>query len=221
MEENKTTVLFCPHCGNTTGQTLLITQTYLAKFYGTSDGSESTHEMIYNVVRCETCKEILVYNLFPENYDPTEPIYGHIVYPAQEISSDKVPGRVGKIYEEAMKVKNISPIAFVILARRVLEEICLDKKVEERNLSQALKTLIKNGDIPKPLGEATELIRIVGNAGAHATDKKITPPQVWAIDDFIKVIIEYLYLAPSKIAEFKKRYGDFMEKAKTNEKKSE
>jgi hypothetical protein len=53
------------------------------------------------------------------------------------------------------------------------------------------------------------LIRLVGNAGAHASGIKITVPQVWAIDDFIIAIIEYLYVAPAKIEEFKKRFTHF------------
>jgi len=212
ISQDSPDILYCAHCGNTSIQTQLISQPYTSKFYGVTDGEETLYEMIYYVFRCETCKELLIYNLFPEASGSEDCPYGDVVYPKQAVFSNSVPAGVRKIYNEAAKVKNLSPIAYVILARRVLEEICQDKKVTQRNLARGLQELVDKGEIPTTLSEATELIRVVGNAGAHASDKVITYPQVWAIDEFIKVIFEYLYVAPGKIAEFKKTYGHFTSK---------
>jgi hypothetical protein len=40
---------------------------------------------------------------------------------------------------------------------------------------------------------------------AHGSEKSVHPLHVRAIDDFFIVIVEYLYVAPKKIADFQKR----------------
>lgn len=202
-------VLYCPHCGNTSVQTCLLTQQFMDTFYTIPDGKKSQEPATYTVVRCETCNEILVYTEHDYFSDHSETPFGDLQFPKQSAFTDSVPDAVRNIYKEAVLVKNLSPTAYVILARRVLEEICSERGVKESNLASALEKLAKDNVIPKTLSDATTLIRLVGNAGAHASGTQITTPQVWAIDDFIKAIIEYLYVAPAKIGEFKKRFTHF------------
>jgi hypothetical protein len=202
-------VLYCPHCGNTSVQTLLLTQNYMASFYSVPDGERTEEPSIYSVVKCETCSEILVYTEHEEFPEDCDTPYGDISFPKQSSFTDAVPESIRSIYREAVLVKNISPTAYVILARRVLEEICRERGVTTKNLVEALAKLSNDGVIPSTLSEATKLIRLVGNAGAHASGQKITMLQVWTIDDFIKAIIEYIYVAPKKIEEFKRRFSHF------------
>lgn len=204
-EAKTTAVLYCPHCGNTSVQVLLLEQPFVERFYGMNTGEESAHSAVYNVVRCETCQEVLLYTYISDVYFYSdEDKFGSLVFPKQTAFTEVVPERVRQIYLEAVKVKSISQIAFVILARRVLEEISHERGVKTPNLGKALEELASRGELPPVLAEATSLVRLIGNAGAHASEAKITLPQVWAIDDFLKAIIEYLYVAPSKVAEFKK-----------------
>lgn len=199
-------VLYCPHCGNTSVHTLLLNQPYREKYYGLTDGSLSIMGATYSVVKCETCSEVLVYSCTddaPEDSQDTP--YGTLMYPIFPGEMKGVPETVRQIYEETARVQNISPIAFVVLARRLLEEICLDKNAQKRNLADSLKELVFRGELPPVLADASDLIRFIGNAGAHASKIKVTVPQTWAVRDFIKVIIEYLYVAPHKINDFKSR----------------
>ncbi len=201
-------VLYCPHCGNTTVQTFLLNQPYMEKYYGLTDGSLSVMHATYSVVKCETCSEVLVYSYTDEApEDSQDTPYGRLMYPRFPGEMKGVPDTVRQIYEETARVQNISPIAFVVLARRLLEEICLDKNAQKRNLADSLKELVLRGELPPVLADASDLIRFIGNAGAHASKTKITVPQTWAVRDFIKVIIEYLYVAPHKISDFKSRLG--------------
>ncbi len=178
-------------------------------FYSIPDGEKSQEPAIYTVARCETCNEILVYTDHEYLGDDSDTPFGDLQFPKQSALTDSVPEAVRSVYKEAVLVRNLSPTAYVILARRVLEEICTERGVKENNLASALAKLAEANVIPKTLSDATTLIRLVGNAGAHASGTKITAPQVWAIDDFIKAIIEYLYVAPAKIGEFKKRFTHF------------
>lgn len=49
----------------------------------------------------------------------------------------------------------------------------------------------------------TDIIRLVGNVGAHASEENVHPLQVMALDDFFKAVVEYVYVSPAKIDEFK------------------
>ena len=210
MAHVKTTVLFCPHCGNTSVQTPIATQVCVEHSYWGREAEEETHDAKYTVTRCETCTHVLVY-LDCEDFTDETPL-GNLVYPKQSAQSDAVPLSVRRIHLEAQRVKKASPSAFVILARRALEEICRVKGITKPNLSLALKELAAQGVIPSTLAEASHLIRLVGNAVAHASDQSITVPQVWAIDDFLTAIIEYLFIAPARIEGFKKSDSRFGEK---------
>lgn len=209
MTDNKksTQVAYCPHCGNTSVQIELLTQRFTSTFYEVQDGTKSHEPSKYLVARCETCTEILVYLEHDQFAGLSDTDFGDLEYPKQSAFTDAVPENIRKFYKEAVSVKNASPTAFVILARRVLEEICLERGITERNLATGLQKLAESNVIPKTLSEATKLIRLVGNAGAHASSVEITPPQVWAVDDFIKAIIEYMYVAPKKIEDFKERFS--------------
>jgi hypothetical protein len=39
--------------------------------------------------------------------------------------------------------------------------------------------------------------------GAHASEMSVTTPDTWVLDDFFKAIIEYVYVAPSKLKDFR------------------
>lgn len=205
------TVLYCPHCGNSSVQTPLVTQSFLSKFYRYSDGEMSKEPSTYTVAKCETCDEILVYIEHDNFLEDSDTVFGDLHYPKQLEFTDAVPNSIREIYKQAALVKQVSPTAYVILARRVLEEICVEQGVVSKNLATALNKLAQDNVIPKTLSDATTLIRLVGNAGAHASSNTITAPQIWAIDDFIKAVVEYIYVAPRKIEEFKKRFQHFKE----------
>lgn len=179
----------------------------MTAFYEPREGTKTMEPSTYSVARCETCKEILVYIEHDSYAGLADTDFGDLAFPQQSAFTDAVPDAVKRYYKEAVAVKNASPTAFAILARRVLEEICAERGVSERNLATSLQRLADSNIIPATLGEATTLIRLVGNAGAHASGLEITVPQVWAVDDFIKAIIEYIYVAPKKIEDFKDRFS--------------
>lgn len=212
MNAKSQQVLYCPHCGNKSIQTTLLEQQYKEIVYVGPEAQEETFDATYTVTRCESCNRLLVYTACEEFADETP--LGDLVYPKQPLFSRDVPENVRRIHAEAARVKHVSPLAYVILARRVLEEICQVKGVNKPNLSQALSELASQGVIPKTLAEATTLIRLVGNAGAHASDMKITVPQVWAVENLIEALIEYLFVAPSRIEGFKQS----LDHAKSTEK---
>lgn len=186
---------FCPHCCNRAKQEKIHEQNYSGIGWGVDDGEADEAEGTYYVYKCTTCDEILVYHQFFDF---------HLTLLFPDVSLDKsVPASVSKIYDEAIRIKNISPNSFAVQIRRALEALCVDRGVSERSLASSLKNLSERGEIPDVLSEASDILRLIGNLGAHASDVDVHPLQAMAIDDFFKAIVEYIYVSPAKIASFK------------------
>jgi hypothetical protein len=50
-------------------------------------------------------------------------------------------------------------------------------------------------------------MRHIGNLGAHAGDDDLDFWDAELLDDFFRAIVEYVYVAPSKIERLKQRIG--------------
>lgn len=91
-----------------------------------------------------------------------------------------------------------------MLIRRALEALCDDRQVSAGSLHSRLAKLAENGEIPPVLVEITTVLRTLGNSGAHNTDQKVTVPMTWQMDKFFRSLVEYVYVAPARLAEFRK-----------------
>jgi hypothetical protein len=173
------------------------------------DDSEEFMPATYHIVSCDTCHEILVYSDFADRYGAENFEHSDLVWPQRKTLHESVPKDIKRIYEEAALIERSSPDAFAVQIRRGLEAVCIDRGVEERNLHQALEQLAAKGEIPPTLAEFTDVLRLLGNIGAHWTGKHVHPLQTFALDDFFRAIIEYIYVAPSKLKEFRNRLAEF------------
>jgi hypothetical protein len=89
-----------------------------------------------------------------------------------KVASTKcVPERIQKIYEEIWPLRHIAPNAFAGQIRRALEFICHDQEAQGRTLFEQLKDLSNRGTFPGYFSEITELMRLIGNFGAHALSR--------------------------------------------------
>jgi hypothetical protein len=102
-------------------------------------------------------------------------------------------------------VQQTAPNAYAVMLRRALEAICRDRGVAKSTLHDSLEELSKRGEIPPILAEMTTVLRQLGNDGAHAASRKVTVPLTWVMDEFFRAVIEYVYVAPGKLANFKAR----------------
>jgi hypothetical protein len=97
-------------------------------------------------------------------------------------------------------------MSLAVLIRRTLEILCNERGVTKGTLAARLKILSDKGELPPILSQTTDLLRLIGNIGAHGSEQSVHPLQVRAIDDFFTAIVEYLYVAPRKIADFQNAY---------------
>ena len=170
----------------------------------------------YYVAVCETCNEVLLYHAIFSVEDKDFP-FADLLWPDPGVLHEAVPKTVADCYSEAARIKNLAPNAFAVQIRRALEAICDDRDTNREVLQRRLQELASRGEIPSILAEMTDVLRLLGNIGAHATDQSVKPGHVQAIDDFFRAVVEYVYVAPSKLKEFRDRLEHFGTKSDSSD----
>ena len=200
-----TVVVPCPHCGNTTPQTL-VSQSRIAR------RPDGTYTDWYYLLACSTCQNSAFYRHPPPD-DIADGAFlpemsaedGTLAWPAVGRLDDSVPARVRGIYAEADRIKAFAPNAFANQVRRALEAVCQDRAAAGGTLAKNLNTLASRGEIPPTLADMTNILRHLGNIGSHAGDEEIDPEYVDVIDDFFRAVVEYVYIAPKRVQEVRDR----------------
>ena len=199
-------VAYCPHCGNKAPQRLIHSQHTCGVGYDINGPSfdEQTDVLVsYFVASCETCNSVLLYQSVGSMLEDGEFTHAELVWPHPGRLSSSVPLSVTAIYDEAARIKNLAPNAFAVQIRRALEALCADRGAKRAVLQKMLKELADRREIPATLAEFTDVLRLLGNVGAHAASESVKPWQVYALDEFFRAVVEYVYVAPSKLKEFK------------------
>lgn len=197
-------VAFCPNCGNRAPQRLLLQHDYDVIAYG-YDGSRETDgcRCRYFVASCSTCSDLLLYHSNGAFERPEWFTDAQLVFPGGIDLPEQVPLSVRETYAEAATIQKLAPNAFAVLIRRGLEALCDDRGVKSGTLHKKLAELAARGEIPATLAEVTAVLRELGNSGAHNSGRRISVPLTWAMDEFFRTIVEYVYVAPSKLKAFK------------------
>jgi hypothetical protein len=194
-------IILCRNCNNETVQDIISTVDSKGIWYS-SVKPEETEEFDehYVLTKCRTCKRISLYFAINDINDVSE---WSLCFPNFREFTDDVPQRVLKIYNEALRVELVSQTAYSILTRKVIELLCKDKGAKGKDLKSKLKSLVDRNIIPKPIYEMADSIRIIGNIGAHDEEVKLNMFEIQTIKDFIMALLEYVYVAPSKIKKLK------------------
>lgn len=211
----------CPHCGDLTEQKHIYThpnQSYVE----TVDCRKLVLRSAYFVMACESCKGIILYQTpelessAPEaktdDWDGEDDGYeeailrlafidknsecvSRIVWPRvkdPDYPPPCVPNSVRDIYREAISVKH-SPKSFAVQIGIALEVIQKDLGIPKKGLEQ-LESLS-----PLGLGQIAIRIKDWRNIGAHADSRRLTAEEVGDLDDFIRLIIDHVYVFPDKL----------------------
>jgi hypothetical protein len=123
-----------------------------------------------------------------------------ILYPVEKAPLTNLPETIGKRYKAALKAKNIEPSVCAVMIGRTLEAICNYENAPGKTLSEKLNNLVRLDRIPKTLAEMAHQLRQIRNLGAHDAEDEVTEEDVPISLDFLEAILEYLYVAPAKIA---------------------
>lgn len=212
MVGDPTKVLVCYHCGNTTPHRRVASHRG-RQLYEQLGEKRFYEDYECELYKCPTCQGVSIFGDFA-SYPQHETFSSKRIYPRGShllpkthklASPDCVPAQVGKLYEEIAPLRHISPNAFAVQVRRALELICRDRKAKGKSLFQQLQNLVAQGTFPGYFAEITDLMRRTGNLGAHAGDEDLDVWDVELLDDFFRSVVEYVYVAPSKIERLKQR----------------
>lgn len=201
MSSNSTqTFLACGRCHIATVHTLLCTTDSDYEYFD-ADGYKGVEPATYHVFRCDGCTRFSLY-IWSAFHSP-QSRFGEQDYPVDSVDVPGAPTSVRVAYKQAARVKSHSKVAYVVLARRVLDAIVNDRCPEARNLSLGLNALAAKCEIPPMLSEAANHIRLFGNMAAHDADSHFNDIHVQMIEKFLALLVEHLYITPSALQEFK------------------
>ena len=200
----------CEHCKNEAHQRL---EHYYAYAWG-DDLAAIGYIRVYFTFRCETCGEALLYHAGipslhrPDEFDVEEFFIneleeydeGHrfgffcLVWPVRVEPSlpSYVPQALRDIYAEALSIRNASPNSFAVLIGRALEKIRRDLGIARRELDRLESRSTGLGQIAVQITEWR-------NIAAHADSRTVTAEQAETIDEFFRLITDYVYVLPHNL----------------------
>lgn len=118
-----------------------------------------------------------------------------------KIFPDYIPLTIRQDYEEACKIKDLSPKSSATLARRCLQTIIRDfwNIKNKRNLNEEIDALITNSTINSELIAAFHDLRNIGNLGAHMEKDvnliiDVEPEEAEELIKFTEVLIGLTYI---------------------------
>lgn len=116
--------------------------------------------------------------------------------------SPDVPVRIAQVFEEAVRAVHANcPRASVVMARRTLEAVTVDKGETAGVLADRLKSLAVKGVLIQTLAEWAKEVRMVGNAGAHFDPiESVSKEDADALIAFVRELLRYLYELPAELA---------------------
>ncbi len=205
----------CFHCGNRVPLSRLAVHRG-QELFEHIDGQRFSEDFDYHIYQCPTCNGITIFGDFTQYPGARDAAYKRI-YPqgsrllpeSHKIAlRDCVPDRVVKLYELSWPLRHIAPSAFAVQVRRALEFICNEQGATGGTLFQKLKVLVANKTFPGHFEEMTDLMRKVGNLGAHAGDDDVDFWDAELLDEFFRAVVEYVYIWPSRIERLKQRLGE-------------
>lgn len=195
------------HCGN---KSEMLQEAFFRKVYPDYEPMGPFGELecvaeyakTWKLFFCPVCKNAtLILEEFNDYAEPT--VERNQLYPPVDTEHGEIPRNIKKAFTAAVTCRNLDGAMCAMGLRRTLEMICKDKGETEGNLFKKLQKLSNKGILPPILDQMAAVLRELGNSAAHADDINYEFPSELAPDliEFTKVILNYLYVLPSKIQE--------------------
>ncbi|MCX6831870.1 MAG: DUF4145 domain-containing protein [candidate division Zixibacteria bacterium] len=186
----------CGHCANAAPMEIVGYCPQLQD-HGGRDDPPFTEGYIYEVLLCPACKGVVFRRYYwCDAYDESDTVDFEVLYPIIDKSPEGLPPTIAKAHEAAQRVRSIDPNAYGVLAGRVLELVCLDRKADGNFLGNKLASLAAKGEIPDKLVDVANGLKDLRNVGAHAALGELTEAELPILDQLTRAILEYVYSAP-------------------------
>lgn len=186
----------CYHCGN------VVPMKVSGREVSTWDeGEDYIGIEEWSFYMCPTCKEptLICHFWQQKGSEITSDIGKTIAFPDNIFDNRSIPQNVRKAFQAASATKSIDVAISVIAWRRVLELTCKDLGAKGKNLYEKIENLSKEKVLPIKLKEASNIIRNLGNDGAHEDADRLYHLDITKVEALVRYIIEYVYVLPKKM----------------------
>lgn len=196
---NEVRAFLCPKCGEPSKSTV----------HGrvTSFDPEAGPPIEFAFLQCShaECQEpiVQVREDYGRGFEDDKPA---TYYPSPRRLSNAVPPALRGEFAEARKCFDAKAYgATLVMVRRTLEGTCSDQGSAKRTLAESLNELQTQGKIDGLLAEWADLLRVVGNEGAHYTGNKVSAQDAEDALDFAEALLDHLYVLRARFDGFKSR----------------
>lgn len=186
----------CFHCGNIVPMKLIGRD---ASIWDEDEPYIGVEE--WSFYMCPTCKEptLICYYWQQDDKEITSPVGRSVMYPNNLFDDRSIPEKIRNAYMAAAATKSLDNSVSLLAWRRVLELTCKDLGAKGNSLYDQISDLSNHNILPSSLKDASNLIRSLGNAGAHSDDLSDKLMNLTDIESLVKYILEYVYVLPQKI----------------------
>lgn len=200
-EKTQYVVEECRFCGNKTHMD--IKASYIETFRGDFDCDQQ-----WLILKCAACEQIsfaLIYSgedTMIYDVETGEHYYDKdfaTKYPVETYQRRNVPIAIHKAFETALKAKHLDDNVCLIALRRTLEIVCKEQGEIKGKLTTKIKNLSLKGILPPVLDKASHVLRLIANEAVHGDGKEYDINLVNELIHFTQIIIEYIYVLPSRL----------------------
>jgi hypothetical protein len=183
--------IYCPHCHKYTALRTANTGVRIDSYVNKTVSLiwEKGRNDVWWIGICNACdKPVLAHNA------------GDIIYPYSlpDPSDLRIPGHIRKDLDEAKMCFSVGAYrGCAVLARRAMQNACLEKEAKEDRLANQLKELADNGIITKELKKWGDVVRWVGNDAAHPDQYDVLEENARDILELSKQFLNVLYVTPA------------------------
>ncbi len=193
----------CPHCERPAN----AIARGKAVWDGWGEGGEPENPPVeWTLVQCHRCSQptLQARENFGGGFADDE--HPATVYPTRRQLPTGVPAGLRREWEEAQTCFDAKAYAAsVVMVRRTLEGTCQEQGVKVKNLSKALEELAAKGRIDQTLAEWANVLRRVGNKGAHYTGQAVPRQDAEDALAFAEALLDHLYVLRRRFDEFRAR----------------
>lgn len=185
------TSIYCPHCQRHTAVSVAPAEydgTYGSKYHTAALWKTDRGDNWWIGI-CNYCHQpVLVKNhgqeIFPKPFpSPTD---------------SRIPNPMRQDLLEAKLCYSIDAFrACSVMARRTMQNACIDKGATKQDLVHQINELQANGTITKDLKEWADVVRWVGNDAAHPNKDKVEKEDAEDILNLAEQFLQVLYVAPA------------------------
>lgn len=195
---------YCPFCNSDKGFEFRLLSDYVDECYSMnlSNPDVYKHNGRMFVSECLACGRLIISDDFggqlpPELFDKAE-----VIYPKTLLTHEAIPEEIRLTYESAKRIQQLNSEAFAVAIRKCVEITCKLHGIKKGTLADKFKKLCSQLSIPGVLAEAGNSIRLIGNQAAHELEG-VHPVNSYNIDNFFRILMEYIYILPAKLEWFK------------------